>query len=336
MSVMVTGAAGFIGYHVAERLLSQGQEVIGVDILNDYYDVRLKFARLERLQRYPHFHFTRMDIADKEGMDSIVRQHPNIRRVIHLAAQAGVRYSIENPFAYAHSNVSGFLVILELCRHMKKLEHLVYASSSSVYGANAMLPFSVNDPVSKPMSLYAATKIADEQMAYSYSHLYQIPTTGLRFFTVYGPWGRPDMAIYLFSKAMAEGRPIHLFNNGEMQRDFTFIDDVTDGIIACVDKPQPQTANLPPYKIYNIGNHKSESLRRFLAVLETSMGCQVPYIVEPMQAGDMRETFADISESTKDFGFYPKTSIEDGIPRFVEWFKDYHKLSNDMPKFNLG
>jgi UDP-glucuronate 4-epimerase len=332
MTVMVTGSAGFIGYHTAERLLAAGEKVVGVDNLNDYYDVRLKFARLERLQRHPNFTFIRMDIADKKGMENSVAQHSGITHIIHLAAQAGVRYSLEKPQAYAHSNLSGFLVILELCRHLPNFKHLVFASSSSVYGNNAVLPFSVNDPVDKPMSFYAATKIANEAMAYSYSHLYNISMTGLRFFTVYGPWGRPDMAIYLFAKAIHEGIPLKLFNNGKMQRDFTYIDDVVEGIVTCLGRPQQST---PPYKIYNLGNHKSEPVSRFLELIEHAMGRKVPVIVEPIQAGDMRETYADISESTRDFGFYPKTSIDEGIPKFIEWFKDYHQApdKDEINKF---
>jgi UDP-glucuronate 4-epimerase len=324
MSVLVTGAAGFIGFHAAERLLAEGEQVIGVDNLNEYYDVRLKHARLTQLKRYPGFTFVQCDIADADAMNALARQHADITHIIHLAAQAGVRYSLENPSAYVHSNVSGFLVMLELCRTLPMLKHLVYASSSSVYGANATLPFSVDDPVSRPLSFYAATKIADEMMAHSYSHLYDIPTTGLRFFTVYGPWGRPDMAIYLFAKAIQQGKPLQLFNNGNMQRDFTYIDDVVAGILGCMHKPQVREGEKAPYKIYNIGNHQSESLQRFLELIEQAMGNKALRVIAPMQAGDMRETYADIEASTRDFGFYPKTSIDEGIPRFVAWFKEYH------------
>jgi len=333
MTTLITGAAGFIGYHTSLKLLYNKETVIGIDHIGDYYDIALKHARLARLKQFPNFIFYQDDITDNARMQQIGHHHPDIDYVIHLAAQSGVRYSVEQPFAYNHHNITGFLSILELCRHLPQLKHLLYASSSSVYGASATVPFSVENPVNKPISLYAATKIADEMMAYSYSHLYQIPMSGLRLFTVYGPWGRPDMALYLFAKAIHEGTPIHLFNHGELKRDFTYIDDIVDGITSCMTRQHHKDSAGAPHRIYNLGNHKSETLRDFVTLLEHAMGKKAIITPEPMQAGDMRETFADISESTRDFGFYPQVSIEEGIPLFTEWFKKYHQ---EMLVFNAA
>lgn len=325
MTVMITGAAGFIGYHVAKYLLEQGEEVIAIDNINDYYAVALKMARLEQLSHYPNFIFYKQDVADKEGMLAFAKKHPSITNIVHLAGQAGVRHSLKDPFSYAHSNITGQLVILELCRQLPKLKHLVFASSSSIYGSNSMLPFSVRDEVRNPLSLYAATKLADELMTYSYSHLYDVPATGLRLFTVYGPWGRPDMAAYLFAKAIMSGDPITLFNNGELKRDFTYIDDVVKGIIAALNRPPVRRHDIPPYKLYNLGNYRSEPITRFLQVMEDALGKKALVLSVPMQPGDMKETLADIEESTKDLGFMPNTSIDEGLPQFVEWFLQYTK-----------
>lgn len=272
MSVLVTGAAGFIGHHVSEALLAQGERVIGVDNLNDYYDVRLKEARRDRLLRHNAFSFEHLDIADRADIEALGERHDEVTRVVHLAAQAGVRYSLENPYAYVQSNVLGHLVMLEFCRHLPRLEHLVYASSSSVYGGNKKIPFSTSDRTDTPISLYAATKKADEGMAHCYSHLYHLPATGLRFFTVYGPWGRPDMAAYIFAKGILEDRPIRLFNNGDMKRDFTFIDDIVSGVLSCLANPPVDDGENAPHRVYNIGNNRSEALTRFVALIEQSLG----------------------------------------------------------------
>ncbi len=326
MAVMVTGAAGFIGFHVAKRLLEQGQEVIAVDNLNDYYDVNLKKARLEQLYAHTGFTFYEQDIADQEAMFSLTRYHTAITHVVHMAAQAGVRHSLKNPFAYTHSNIIGQLVILELCRRLPRLEHLVFASSSSVYGGNSMLPYCIRDEVKSPLSLYAATKLADELMTYSYSHLYHIPATALRLFTVYGPWGRPDMAVYLFAKAIVSGEPITLFNNGHLKRDFTYIDDIVNGIMAALYLPPIQKNDMVPYKAYNLGNSKSESILHFLRTIEEALGRKALVLAVPMQPGDMKETLADITESTRDLKFSPSTPIDIGIPKFVEWFMKYENI----------
>jgi UDP-glucuronate 4-epimerase len=322
MPYLVTGAAGFIGYHVCRQLLDRGQQVVGVDNVNDYYDPSLKEARLEGLLTHPGFKFYRVDIADRASMEAVAARHPGITRIVHLAAQAGVRYSLENPYAYSRSNLDGQLVMLEIARHMQRCEHFVYASSSSVYGSNIKLPFSVEDRVDNPVSLYAATKKAGELMAHAYSHLYSIPTTGLRFFTVYGPWGRPDMSAFLFVKAILEGRPIRIFNHGNMRRDFTYIDDIVEGILAVA--ASAPASDTPPYRVYNIGNHRSESLMRFVAVIEEALGKKAEILLEPMQPGDVLETFADIEPIRRDFGFEPKTSIDEGIPRFVEWYHTFY------------
>lgn len=321
MTVLVTGAAGFIGYSVCKILLERGENVLGVDNMNDYYDVSLKKSRLDLLNKHKNFSFYKIDISDKKAMDDIVAKNHDIDRVVHLAAQAGVRYSLENPFAYVQSNLVGHMVILEMCRNIKNFKHLVYASSSSVYGGNIKLPFSVEDRVDTPLSLYAATKKSDELLTHSYSHLYKIPTTGLRFFTVYGPWGRPDMATFLFTKAIIEGKPIDVFNNGDMERDFTYIDDIANGTIAALDNPP---SNTPPYKVYNLGNNKPENLMHFIKILEQLIGIKAQINFKPMHPGDVRSTAADIKESTKNLGFKPSTSIEDGLAKFVEWYRAYY------------
>ena len=335
MTVLVTGAAGFIGYHVAEALLARGEQVIGVDNVNDYYDVRLKEARLSRLAGQNGFTFHRIDLADYEAMSTLMKEAGDIRRIVHLAAQAGVRYSIENPFAYVHANLVGHMTVLEIARHQPDFEHLVYASSSSVYGGNTKLPFSVDDPTDTPVSLYAATKKADELMSHSYSHLYRIPQTGLRFFTVYGPWGRPDMAMYIFSKAIVAGKPIPVFNHGDMRRDFTYVDDIVEGVVRVIDRPAEPNADWSgeapdpgtsraPYKIYNIGNNQPVELEHFIEVLERALGVKAKKNYLPMQPGDVPATFADVEDLTRDAGFHPDTSIEKGIGEFVRWYRQYH------------
>lgn len=327
MKILVTGAAGFIGYHVCQALLERGDHVIGVDNLNDYYDVTLKIARRDRLANHEAFSFEQVDLADRPAAGAIAERNPDIAGIVHLAAQAGVRYSIENPFAYAESNLLGHLVMLEMGRSLENLEHLVYASSSSVYGGNTKVPFATADRTDTPISLYAATKKADELMSHCYSHLYRIPQTGLRFFTVYGPWGRPDMAAYIFAKAIVEGRPIRLFNNGDMMRDFTYIDDIVAGVLGCLGKPPAQGGETAPHKVYNLGNNRSEPLTRYVALIEEALGRKAEIQYEPMQPGDVKETFADITDSRKDFGYEPKTPIAEGIPRFIAWFKSYHGVN---------
>jgi UDP-glucuronate 4-epimerase len=322
MTILLTGAAGFIGSQVALALLKRGERVIGIDNLNDYYDVGLKNSRLELLNQNSNFTFHHIDISNKDAVDYVVKKHDDIDRVVHLAAQAGVRYSTENPFAYVNSNLVGHMVILEMCRNLKNFKHLVYASSSSVYGGNTKLPFAVDDPVDTPLSLYAATKKADELLSHSYSHLYKFPTTGLRFFTVYGPWGRPDMATFLFTKAILEGKPIDVFNNGDMKRDFTYIDDIVKGTIAALDNPPSGT---PPYKIYNLGNHKAENLMYFIKILEQALGKKAEINFKPMHPSDVKETYADIAAAQKDLSFSPSTGIEEGLPKFVEWYRSYYK-----------
>lgn len=324
MKYLVTGAAGFIGFHTCRMLLERGETVIGVDNVNDYYDPSLKEARRALLEDHKGFTFERLDIADRPGVESLRERHPDITHIIHLAAQAGVRYSLVNPYAYTHSNIDGHVVMLELARNLKRCEHFVYASSSSVYGSNEKIPFSVEDRVDNPVSLYAATKKACELMAHSYSHLFKIPSTGLRFFTVYGPWGRPDMSAFLFVRAIFDGKPIRVFNHGNMRRDFTYIDDIVRGVLAVTDRP-PVNDGLP-YRIYNIGNHRSESLMRFIEVVESAVGKKAEKILEPMQAGDVKETFADIEDIRRDFGFEPKTTIDEGVPRFVEWYRSFYKI----------
>jgi len=325
MAILVTGAAGFIGMHVSAALLQRGEQVIGIDNLNDYYRVALKEARLATLTRARDFRFERLDLAEIEALLRFTKAHPEIDRVVHLAAQPGVRYSVDHPRAYVTANLVAQLEVLEACRHLAKLEHLVFASSSSVYGGNTKLPFAIEDPVDQPQSLYAATKKSDELMSFCYSHLYGLPITGLRFFTVYGPWGRPDMAPWLFTAAIIAGKPIKLFNHGKMRRDFTYIDDIVAGVVACLDKP-PLADAKPPYRLYNIGNSNSEELERFVAILEAAIGKKAIVERVPMPPGDIEATYADISATTRDFDFVPKTALAEGLPRFVQWYRDYHKV----------
>jgi UDP-glucuronate 4-epimerase len=334
MTILVTGAAGFIGYHVCQKLLKRHQKVIGIDNLNHYYDVHLKKARLAQLQSKPHFQFHKIDIANKAEFDAFIKNNPQITRIVHLAAQAGVRYSLTNPFAYTEANVVGHLAILEACRTLS-IEHLVYASSSSVYGANQKLPFSVSDPVDHPISLYAATKRSGELMSYTYSHLFGIPATGLRFFTVYGPWGRPDMSAFIFTKAIFNEQEIPVFNHGDMRRNFTYIDDIVAGTVACLDNPPhppfghplPQAGEGNLHRVYNIGNNQSEPLMGFIQTLEKLIGKKAKIRFEPMQPGDVKETIADISDTTRDFGFLPTTNIEEGLANFVSWYKHYYDIT---------
>ncbi len=324
MTILVTGAAGFIGYHVSRVLLDRGERVVGVDDLNDYYDVTLKEARLRQLQERDAFVFERLDIADRQAMEALSDRHPDVTRVIHLAAQAGVRYSLTNPYAYTHANVEGHLCVMEFCRRLEVLEHLVYASSSSVYGTNIKLPFSVEDRTDTPISLYAATKKSMELMSHCYAHLYQLPQTGLRFFTVYGPWGRPDMALFIFTKKILVGEPIPVFNNGDMYRDFTYIDDIVAGVVSCLDNPPNDTGEEAPARVYNIGNHSTQSLMSYIGELEKALGKKAEIDLLPMQPGDVRETYADIEATTRDFGFEPKTDIAVGVPNFIAWYRDFY------------
>lgn len=330
MTVLVTGAAGFIGYHISQRLLQREEQVIGIDNLNDYYDVHLKQARLEQLQVYKNFQFYQVDTANKTDIENLANRHSNINRIVHLAAQAGVRYSLTNPYAYIDANVLGYLTILELCRKLP-VEHLVYASSSSVYGANHKLPFSVPDPVDQPISLYAATKRSCELMSYTYSHLFKIPITGLRFFTVYGPWGRPDMSAFIFTKSILNSENFSVFNHGNMRRNFTYIDDIAKGTIACLDKIPVMNKEIaisgqpiPLHRLYNLGNNRSENLMNFIHILENIMGKKAKIDFESMQPGDVKETIADIRESTRDFNFLPTINIEEGLKHFVAWYRSFY------------
>ena len=335
--VLITGAAGFIGFHLAERLLDNGCHVTGVDNLNPYYDVRLKEARLAKLTPFEKFEFHKIDLSDKKGLEKIFG-NTSFDVVVNLAAQAGVRYSLTNPNAYVDSNIAGFVNILECCRHSHAhgvIKHLVFASSSSVYGANTKMPFSVHDNVDHPVSLYAASKKSNELMAHTYSHLFQLPCTGLRFFTVYGPWGRPDMALFLFTKAILAGKPIKVFNHGKMKRDFTYIDDIVEGVIRVMgrlpesnpkwsgDAPDPATS-YAPYKLYNIGNNNPVKLMEFIAVIEKALGKKAKKEFLDLQPGDVPATYADIDDLIKDVGFKPETPIETGIERFIAWYKDYY------------
>ena len=332
MKVLVTGVAGFIGMHVAKRLLERGDQVVGVDNLNDYYSVKLKEDRLEQLANIPGFRFIKLDIADRSAMEALFAAE-KFDGVVNLAAQPGVRYSLKNPHAYINSNIVGFTNVLEGCRH-HKVRHLVYASSSSVYGANTHMPFSVHDNVDHPVSLYAATKKANELMAHTYSHLYGLPTTGLRFFTVYGPWGRPDMSPSLFASAILEGRPIDVFNEGRMRRDFTYIDDIAEGVVRVLDRvavpsagfdtaqPDPATS-YAPFRIYNIGNHEPVELMTFIETIENALGKKAVKNMLPMQAGDVVATYADIDDLRHDVGFEPNTPLAEGIGKFVAWFRSY-------------
>lgn len=332
--ILVTGAAGFIGYHTCCQLLDSGFEVVGIDNLNDYYDVTLKESRLAHLQVQRNFSFFRLDLADRQGMEKLFLTHL-FDTVIHLAAQAGVRYSIENPHAYIDSNLVGFINILEGCRH-NKVQHLTYASSSSVYGANTNLPFSIHDNVDHPLSLYAATKKANELMAHTYSNLYGLPTTGLRFFTVYGPWGRPDMALFLFTDAIIKGRPIDVFNHGLMQRDFTYIDDIVEGVIRVAARPaQPNPlwsgtapdpgSSFAPWRVYNIGNHSPVELLHFIRTIEDKLGRKAQINLLPLQPGDVPATCADVADLMRDVNFQPATPIEIGIGHFIDWYRDYYQ-----------
>ena len=328
MTHLVTGVAGFIGTHLAEALLARGDAVLGVDNLNDYYDPALKRARLERLEARPGFAFRRADLSDPADMRALAEDCGEVDAVVHLAAQAGVRYSLEDPAAYVDANVMGQVRVLELCRRLPKLRHLVYASSSSVYGRNTKLPFSVGDCVDRPASVYAATQRAGELLARTYADLYGLPTTGLRFFTVYGPWGRPDMAYYRFTRAILEGRPIRIFNQGRMKRDFTYIDDVVSGVVAAIDRPpqggEAENGGAGSHRLYNLGNHRAEPLLRFIEVLEAACGRKAVREPVGMQPGEARETCADIATATRDLGFRPVTTIDVGLPRFVAWYRDYH------------
>lgn len=333
MKVLVTGAAGFIGSHVAHHLLDRGDEVVGLDNLNDYYDVSLKEARLARLTPRDGFSFARLDLADRDGMAALF-QAEGFDRVVNLAAQAGVRYSLENPHSYVDSNVTGFLNILEGCRH-QGVEHLVYASTSSVYGAHTAMPFSVHEHVDHPLAIYAATKKANELMAHSYSHLFGLPTTGLRFFTVYGPWGRPDMALFLFTRKILAGEPIEVFNYGNHRRDFTFVEDIVEGVVRALDRPaqpnpdwdpalpDPASSNAP-YRVYNIGNSKPVELMRYIEVLEECLGRKAEMKMLPLQPGDVPDTYADTSDLERDAGYKPDTPVEEGVRRFVEWYRGYY------------
>ena len=335
MNILVTGAAGFIGFHLCLALLKKGNNVVGFDNINNYYDTKLKENRLSILQKDKNFSFIKADLSDKEAVNNAF-DRTNFDRVINLGAQAGVRYSLQNPDTYINSNIVGFLNILEACRH-HKTAHLVYASSSSVYGMNTSMPFSVHDNVDHPVSLYAATKKSNELMAHTYSHLFGLPTTGLRFFTVYGPWGRPDMAPFLFTSAILEGRPIKVFNNGHMKRDFTFVDDIVEGVVRVSDlipqsnpefdpsNPDPSTSKAP-YKIYNIGNNQPVELLKFIETIEEKCGKKAEKIFMPMQAGDVVATYADVSDLMKDTGFSPATPLEVGIGKFVDWYRDYYKI----------
>jgi len=332
--ILVTGAAGFIGFHLAKVLLDRGDEVVGLDNLNDYYDVSLKQARLAQLEGRPGFRFVKLDLADREGMAALFREE-KFDRVVNLGAQAGVRYSLKNPHAYVDSNLVGFVNILEGCRH-NGVQHLVYASSSSVYGANTTMPFSIHHNVDHPVSLYAASKKANELMAHTYAHLYRLPVTGLRFFTVYGPWGRPDMALFLFTKAILEGRPIDVFNYGKMRRDFTYIDDIVEGVVRTLDNtaqpdpdwsgdhPDPGTG-AAPYRLYNIGNNSPVELMHLIETLENALGKKAEKNLLPIQPGDVPATYADVDDLTRDVGFRPSTSIEEGVAKFVAWYREYFK-----------
>lgn len=330
--ILLTGAAGFIGYHTALALLARGETVAGVDSLNDYYDPALKQARLERLRAQPGFTFHHADIADRDAIARLMAaEGRGVTRIVHLAAQAGVRYSLRNPHAYADSNLSGHLVMLEAARHCDALTHFVYASSSSVYGGNTKQPFAVGDAVDRPVSLYAATKRANELMTQSYSHLYGLPATGLRFFTVYGPWGRPDMAYYSFTADIAAGRPITVYNNGRMKRDFTWIDDCVAGILGALGHPPapggPHTVGGAPHRILNLGNNRPEDLMHFIGAIEKALGRRTEKIMAPMAPGDVAETWADIAPAQELFGFTPRTPLAEGIPRFVDWYCAYHNIA---------
>jgi len=331
--ILITGTAGFIGFHLSKKLLDDGHKVVGIDNLNNYYDVKLKEDRLAILKKHSNFKFEKVSLEDREGINKVFEGYKPTH-VVNLAAQAGVRYSLQNPHAYIDSNIVGFVNLLEACRY-NEVKHLIFASSSSVYGANTKMPFSVHDNVDHPVSLYAATKKANELMAHTYSHLYGIPTTGLRFFTVYGPWGRPDMALFIFTKSIIEGKPIKVFNYGKMKRDFTYIDDIIEGIVRLInkipepnpnwsgDKPDPGTSYVL-YRLYNIGNNQPVELMRFIETIERALGKEAVKEFLPLQAGDVPQTYADVDDLMRDVGFKPSTTIEEGIAKFVEWYKDYY------------
>ena len=323
MTILVTGIAGFIGSHLAKNLLKRGEKILGIDNLSNYYDVNLKKDRLNNLKAYKNLTFENIDIANYEDLEKIIKQY-KISKVCHLAAQAGVRYSLEAPMEYIKSNIVGHLNILEICRNLN-IKNLVYASSSSVYGGNTKVPFSIDDRVDTPVSLYAATKRADELMSYTYNHLYGINTIGLRFFTVYGPWGRPDMATWIFTKRIINGDPIEVYNNGVMERDFTYIDDIINGTISILDSCKEET-NQNFSKVYNIGNNKPENLLDFISIIEDYIGIKAIKIMKPLQKGDVANTYADISAIKSDFNFIPQTKLIEGVPKFIDWYKDYHKL----------
>ncbi len=335
MKILVTGAAGFIGFHLSKYLLSRGDEIVGLDNLNDYYDVNLKYARLAQLEKQSNFRFIKTDLADRDGIADLFKAE-KFDKVVNLAAQAGVRYSLINPYAYIDSNIQGFVNILEGCRH-NNIKHLVYASSSSVYGANTSMPFSVHDNVDHPLSLYAASKKSNELMAHTYSHLYGLPTTGLRFFTVYGPWGRPDMAMFLFTKAILAGEPIQVFNYGKMKRDFTYIDDIVEGVVRTLDHTAPENpewsgadpdpgTSAAPYRLYNIGNNNPVELMYLIETIEKALGKTAEKVMMPIQPGDVPATYADVDALIEDVGFKPETSIEDGVVRFIEWYRKYFSI----------
>ncbi len=343
MNLLVTGAAGFIGYHLALRLLREGNSVVAVDNLNDYYDVRLKRDRLRQLQEFPGFTFRRLDIQNTPRVEEVFRAH-SFDAVVHLAAQAGVRYSLNNPYSYVESNLTGFVNMLEGCRH-HQVKHLVFASSSSVYGANTVMPFSVHRSVDHPVSLYAATKKANELMAHTYAHLFCLPVTGLRFFTVYGPWGRPDMALFKFTRSILAGKPIQVFNYGKMQRDFTYIDDIIEGVMRVIVAPpspnpewQPEApdpaSSYAPYRIYNIGSHRPVDLMEFISTLEEYLGMRAKKEFLPMQPGDVTATYADVEDLARDFGFRPTTTLKEGIARFVDWYLGYYGMQSPRSKSN--
>ena len=325
MTILLTGAAGFIGLHTALRLLERGETVIGVDNLSPYYDPELKKDRLKQLADHPRFGFYEIELSRRDSLWAVLMAHETIDRVIHLAAQPGVRHSLTHPFDYIQANISGQLVVLEACRNHPGLRHLVYASSSSVYGGNTKLPFSVGDRTDAPLSLYGATKKADELFGHSYAHLYGIPMTGLRFFTVYGPWGRPDMAPMIFARKIVAGEPIPVFNHGKMQRDFTYVDDIVSGVIAALDNP-PDSKDGVPHRVFNLGNHRSEPLMDFIEVLGQALGREPVLDLQPMQPGDVLATYADIEESEKVLGYRPTTAITEGVPKFVDWYRDYFKV----------
>lgn len=325
-AVLVTGAAGFIGFHTAQRLLSEGRRVVGVDNFSPYYDVNLKHGRLAELRKNPDFTFVELNIADRAAMEALWADHGPFREVVHLAAQAGVRYSLVNPYEYITTNCMGHVTVMEMCRHTEGFKHLVYASSSSVYGGNTKLPFSVKDNVNQPISLYAATKRSDELMSQTYSHLFDMPQTGLRFFTVYGPWGRPDMSLFIFTKAIAEGEKVPVFNHGNMKRDFTYVDDIVSGVVATLKTPPKREGDKAPHRVLNIGNSKSENLMDFIQIIEKELGKKADIEFKDMQPGDVPETFADIEETTALTGFVPTTSITEGVPRFIAWYKNYYKV----------